>query len=66
MMGMFIQSEGYPSYGYEAWPDRKRPVIVKREGNRSVSYGSFRDEKSAEEWFNGLTELIMNTGDTND
>ena len=65
-MGAFVNREGYPHYGYETWPDRKRPVIVKRDGNRSISYGYFRDEKCAEEWFNGLVELIMNTGDAND
>lgn len=63
MMGLFIQREGHPSYGYETWPDRKRPVIVKREGNRSISYGSFRDDKCAKEWFDGLAKLILNTSD---
>lgn len=54
---VLLTREGYPSYGYMTFPNRKKPQIVRVDGNSAVSYGSFRDEEAAKAWIDGLEKF---------
>lgn len=59
MTAKYLSSPLVPyEVGFDIFPDRKRPLIVIKEGNHITSYGSFRDEEHANEWFDKLFELV--------
>ncbi len=57
-MPHIITSDGSVKIGAYIFPDRKKPMLCKEEGNVIVSYGSFRSKEAAENFMNELGKLV--------
>lgn len=62
-----ILTSGKTSIGAYNFPDRKKPCLCIGAGNQLVVYGTFRDEKAANEFMKQLAAFCgakMDGGDT--
>lgn len=57
-MPKVLTIDGTVKIGAYMFPDRKKPMICKEEGNEIISYGSFRDKKAADNFMNELGKLV--------
>lgn len=57
-MSKVLTVDGTVKIGAYMFPDRKKPMICKEEGNTIIAYGSFRDRQAANEFMNELGKLV--------
>ncbi len=57
-MPYVITTDESVKIGAYMFPDRKKPMLCKEEGNVIVSYGSFRSTEAAEDFMNELGKLV--------
>ncbi len=57
-MPKVLTVDGSVRIGAYMFPDRKRPVLCKKEGNTIIGYASFHSQKAAEEFMNELGKLV--------
>lgn len=63
-MAKYIVKQGTPyRVGFSMLPNRKKPQLVIETGNTCRTYGQFKDEQAADEWFGMLCALLSVKGE---